>query len=265
MAFPGPKFARDLPLWYGNCAPRGGVRLPPELRSRTSLTGAPRQRHENVQPPQRVREQLETTHRNAPHAYITEDTDSLPRVNAGEPRVQATVRKPRVIATRHTPLQPLNSPYRIPAHGSRHTPWKHRTQPHIISQEEDNAAPEPRPDRRRRGPLARIPLDADDINFPKRPNPTDPAPLPRETTHHPLTHNYNLRSGKTRGNTTTNVSMSNAVIDASSGPVLNYQQLLKGPDAKICEKSCANDLGRLAQGVGTRIPSGINAIFFIFF
>ena len=127
-------------------------------------------------------------HRNAPHAYTTENNDFLPRTNAKEPRVQVAVREPRVIITRHTPLQPPDSPHRILAHGSRHTPWEHGTQPHITSQEEDDTASELRPDRRRRSPPTRIPLDADDIHFPTRPNPTDPSPLPRETTHHPHTH-----------------------------------------------------------------------------
>ena len=39
--------------------------------------------------------------------------------------------------------------------------------------------------------------------------------------------------------------------------------LVKGPTKAIWENSFANEIGRLAQGVGTRMPSGTNTIFFI--
>ena len=38
---------------------------------------------------------------------------------------------------------------------------------------------------------------------------------------------------------------------------------MRGPDKDICKTSLANDLGRLAQGVGTRMPTGTNTVFFI--
>ena len=136
-------------------------------------------------------------------------------------------------------------------------------QPHIISQEEEDAAPEPLPDRRRRSTPTRIPIDEDDIPFPTRPSPTDPAPLPKPTRCEPIAHRYNLRSRNERRGTMDNVRECNAVVDSCSGAVLNYHQLIRGPDANIWIKSCANDLGRLAQGVGTRMPTGTNTIFFI--
>ena len=43
----------------------------------------------------------------------------------------------------------------------------------------------------------------------------------------------------------------------------NYRQLIKSPDAAIWAKSYANDFGRLAQGVGTKIPTETNTISFI--
>lgn len=42
---------------------------------------------------------------------------------------------------------------------------------------------------------------------------------------------------------------------------LEYLQLVKGPDADICKRAVANDLGRLAQGAGKRMKSGTNTIF----
>ena len=44
---------------------------------------------------------------------------------------------------------------------------------------------------------------------------------------------------------------------------MSYRDLIQGPDAHVWLTSCANDFGRLAQGVGTRMPTGTNTIFFI--
>ena len=56
---------------------------------------------------------------------------------------------------------------------------------------------------------------------------------------------------------------SNIVIDPTTGASLEYRHIIKGPTKSIWENSFANEIGRLAQGVGTRIPSGENTIFFI--
>ncbi len=53
-----------------------------------------------------------------------------------------------------------------------------------------------------------------------------------------------------------------SVIDGTTGASLSYRHLIRGPDKALWMNSMANDLGRLAQGVGTRI-SGTNTIFFI--
>lgn len=53
------------------------------------------------------------------------------------------------------------------------------------------------------------------------------------------------------------------VIDPDSGASLEYRHLIQGPDKDIWIKALANDLGRLAQGVGTRMPTGNSTIFFI--
>ena len=53
------------------------------------------------------------------------------------------------------------------------------------------------------------------------------------------------------------------VIDTDTGQSLEYPHLICGPDKYIWTTSLANDLGRLAQGVGTRMPTGTNMVFFI--
>ena len=56
---------------------------------------------------------------------------------------------------------------------------------------------------------------------------------------------------------------SNVVIDPTSGQELKYRHLIRGPNGDTCIKALANDLVRLFQGVGTRMPTGTNTVFFI--
>ena len=55
----------------------------------------------------------------------------------------------------------------------------------------------------------------------------------------------------------------NVVIDPTTGASLEYRNIIKGPTKDIRKNSFANEIGRLAQGVGTRMPYGTNTIFFI--
>jgi hypothetical protein len=55
----------------------------------------------------------------------------------------------------------------------------------------------------------------------------------------------------------------NAVVDDVTGQVYEYRHLIKTLQREIWEHSFANEIGRLAQGVGTRMPTGTNTIFFI--
>ena len=55
----------------------------------------------------------------------------------------------------------------------------------------------------------------------------------------------------------------NAVMDATTGASLNYTQLRKGPDGAEWIQSAANEIGRLAQGVGAHMPTGTDTIHFI--
>jgi hypothetical protein len=59
-----------------------------------------------------------------------------------------------------------------------------------------------------------------------------------------------------------------AVVHEATGQALNYRALPEGPDRALWSHSMANDLGRLAQGVGKSRPAhqwipGTNTIFFI--
>ena len=76
---------------------------------------------------------------------------------------------------------------------------------------------------------------------------------------------YNLRSQVNCAISTTPLPLGrvNAVLEQTTGSVLEYRHLVKGPDKNIWTTSCANDFGRLSQGVGTRMPSGTNTIFFV--
>jgi hypothetical protein len=80
------------------------------------------------------------------------------------------------------------------------------------------------------------------------PEPADP-PLPR----------YRLRSSVNH----VTPPQANAVIDEVTGQSLEYRALSTGPDKSTWITALANDLGRLAQGVGTRMPTGTNTIVFI--
>ena len=55
----------------------------------------------------------------------------------------------------------------------------------------------------------------------------------------------------------------NTVIDTDTGQSLEYSHLKCGPDKEIWKTILANDLGRLAQGVDTKIPTGTNTVFII--
>eukprot|EP00957_Ditylum_brightwellii_P006928 524145-Ditylum_brightwellii.AAC.1 len=52
-------------------------------------------------------------------------------------------------------------------------------------------------------------------------------------------------------------------MDKETECALEYRHLIKGKNASIWHQSCANEFGRLAQGIGDRIKEGTNTIFFI--
>ena len=55
----------------------------------------------------------------------------------------------------------------------------------------------------------------------------------------------------------------NTVIDMDTGQSLEHSHLKRGPDKDTWKKILANELGRLTQEVGTRMPTGTNMVSFI--
>ena len=56
---------------------------------------------------------------------------------------------------------------------------------------------------------------------------------------------------------------SHVVIDNVTGQSLEYCHLIRGPNADVWSHNLANNCGRLAQGVGMRMPTGTKTVFFI--
>ena len=52
-------------------------------------------------------------------------------------------------------------------------------------------------------------------------------------------------------------------MDLTSGQALEYRHLIRGPNGDTWTRALANYLVRLSQGVGTRMPTGTNTVFFI--
>jgi hypothetical protein len=105
--------------------------------------------------------------------------------------------------------------------------------------------------------------------------PPQPAPLvppvaasPRVTFEAPTTqHGYPLRSQQQpTSHSMANImpiQSANSVTDPITGQVQEYRHLMKGPTKDTWIHSFANELGRLAQGVGTRMSTGTETIYFI--
>jgi len=78
----------------------------------------------------------------------------------------------------------------------------------------------------------------------------------------PPKHRYNTRN-QPNANLCYEYPVMFPVIDPNTGATLEYKDLIKGPTKQTWQKSMANELGRLAQGVGERMPTGTDTIFFI--
>jgi hypothetical protein len=82
------------------------------------------------------------------------------------------------------------------------------------------------------------------------------------------THRYPLRSTQHHANSATSdlfahVHQANTVVNPITGQVQEYRHLLQGPNAPTWTHSFANEVERLSQGVGTRMPSGTETIWWI--
>ena len=87
---------------------------------------------------------------------------------------------------------------------------------------------------------------------------------------HPCPSPYNLWQGGTQPCYVAALShlihqeeQANVLIDPTSVQALEYRHLIRGPNGDTWIKALANNLGRLDQGVGNRMPTGINTVFFV--
>jgi hypothetical protein len=78
---------------------------------------------------------------------------------------------------------------------------------------------------------------------------------------HPSGTAYHVTSTKT--DQFKPVHLDNTVTNPITGEVQEYQHLMKGIKKDIWTRVFANELGRLAQGVGNRMKTGRKTIFFI--
>jgi len=126
--------------------------------------------------------------------------------------------------------------------------------PNTIQATQTTRVPEPRVEARpTHAPSPRVIERSIQQNPPSTPIPTIPS------------HSYNLRPFPHRlANAiidTNKTSFVNAIYDPDSGSMLEYKQLLQ-KDPATWNPSMANEIGRLAQGIGNRIK-GTNTIQFI--
>ena len=74
----------------------------------------------------------------------------------------------------------------------------------------------------------------------------------------PDIHTLNNLSSSLRSNIQIEL---NSVLDPSTENLLEFRHFIKVPDRKNGDTSISNDIGRLVQGVGTRMTTGTNIIF----
>mgnify|MGYP004177061623 CR=1 FL=1 len=146
---------------------------------------------------------------------------------------------------------------------------------HVIPLSQDMAPPIPLqhpvlPKQRRSRQTTLPPKQADPTHHPQH-KPPHMRPILKQSKQYPITkrhatHKYNTRARYSQAAnflaTIPSVHQANAVIDPNTGFSLEYRHLVKGDDSAIWTTGMANELGRLAQGVGTRMPTGTNTIFF---
>ena len=77
----------------------------------------------------------------------------------------------------------------------------------------------------------------------------------------PVRHRYHLQSQINLAKLLP-AEKENAVIDSATGNLYEFHRLAHGPDKAIWIKSLTNDLGRLGQGVGSRMTTVTNALYF---
>jgi hypothetical protein len=187
-----------------------------------------------------------TTSANGTAKDPTSDPATLPRVAAVSPASQNHAPPPRVVATVPAPIQqPAQTapPDKPPA-----------PTPHIIPPDDNQP------------PIALHQLDNEPVRIqPGTFNARAPAaPTVRHTipVSTPISNNTRNREARRPS-----YQYANAVIDEVTGKSCEYRHLVtgnvNGHNKEEWETSFANELGRLANGIGTRMPTGTNTIAFI--
>ena len=188
-----------------------------------------------------------------------------PTVTAMRPPPVASPRVPHSVSA---PRLTLRSPARIPASPRVQTRQRQSPitapPPTLIATVPRTAMPPPRPHRINLPcpKMARTPPHHhEDGNHPN---------LIEPDVDDPVLHRYPLRSQMQANSIVQSVRDTlqksdecNSVIDETTGDVHEYRHLMRTPAKKVWETALANDLGRLAQGVGTRMQKGTNTIRFV--
>ena len=106
----------------------------------------------------------------------------------------------------------------------------------------------------------RVPVNK---KFPSTQKATPSSPRVVEPTPPPL-HRYPLRSHQSANSAIfPSLHQANGVTDPLTGQVQEYRHLIQGPEKTTWVNSFSNELGRLFQGVGKRMPTGSETCFFI--
>jgi hypothetical protein len=107
-----------------------------------------------------------------------------------------------------------------------------------------------------------VPPNVEPVNTPPQ------VPVQRPMQEQPIRRSDRIQ--QRRENATANAAVIhtvqpvlNAVLDPITGESLTYRQLIRGPDKEIWLQGCANEIGRLAQGLDNSDIKGTETIHFI--
>ena len=202
--------------------------------------------------------------------YPTSESDSTTRVSVPPTRVSRPITRVPQPTTRVSspPLQISRPTPRVP---QSHTPSK--IHPVSISATTptpllSTAVPPIPLTPSQSHPSPSVPLVSDDEDSDSEDVSLPPPPAARPRTRlvtHSIPRKYHIYAlTALLHSEMQHVAQVNSVLDPTTGVSLEYEDLLKNPSTRsIWETSAANEFGRLAKGVGTRMPSGTNTIRFI--
>ena len=183
-----------------------------------------------------------------PHMRVPPVTSPLP-----PPRVPPHTLLPCVQPHMTSPVPSLRVPSRAP---------HPRTQPHVIElyHDIDNFVDDIVPPRY--ALRSHRPIPALSKRIPHyiatclQSNPPIPAISPQTSARHVMATRLLLAAEARKF-----ASSTNAVIYEVTGKSLDYRHFLTGPNKDVWTHSSANNLDRIAQGIGTRMPNSTSTVF----